>query len=109
MFPPCGESNPRLHSGKFDSFGIKLRNSSGFLSLRLMPQEPTQQQLELLRDTIFANRKVEAIKLYRQFNDCDLKEAKQRIEILHAELRTRHPEKFAPQSKVPIFILIVVI
>lgn len=64
-----------------------------------MPQEPNQAELEQLRDAIFARHKIEAIKLYRQFSGGGLKEAKDYIEKLSADLEIRHPEKFAAKAK----------
>src|SRR5690349_2663177 len=64
-----------------------------------MPQEPTQQQLEQLRDAIFRRRKVEAIKLYRHFSGSDLKDSKDYIDALSSEMELKHPEKFAPKPK----------
>jgi hypothetical protein len=64
-----------------------------------MPHEPTPTELEQLRDAIFARRKIEAIKLYREFSGCELKAAKDYIEKLTADLETRHPEKFVPKAK----------
>ena len=64
-----------------------------------MPREPSTEELEQLRDAIFKRRKIEAIKLYRQFKGCDLLEAKNFVEKLTADLELGNPEKFAPQPK----------
>lgn len=42
-----------------------------------------------------AGRKIEAIKLYREFTGSDLKTAKDAIEALIAGLVSREPEKYA--------------
>lgn len=64
-----------------------------------MPDQPSPEKLEQLRDAIFARRKIEAIKLYREFSGSDLVDAKNYIEKLTSELETQHPEKFAPKPK----------
>jgi hypothetical protein len=77
-----------------------------------MPQEPTPQELEQLRHAIFTRRKVEAIKLYRKFSGCDLKDAKDYIEALTSELELSHPERIQPKPKgwsVTTFIAFLVI
>lgn len=59
-----------------------------------MPQEPTPDQRQQIADAIAAGRKIEAIKLYREATGCDLKDAKDFIEKLTAELQKADPEKF---------------
>jgi hypothetical protein len=51
-------------------------------------------------DAIFHGRKIEAIKLYRELNaGLGLKEAKDAVEKLAADLYARFPEKF---TKAPV-------
>lgn len=64
-----------------------------------MPNEPSQEKLEQLRDAIFARRKIEAIKLYREFSGSGLATSKDYIEKLTEELEAKHPEKFAAKPK----------
>ena len=43
-------------------------------------------------------RKIYAIKLYRQFTGSQLKDAKEAVEALEADLRAQFPDKFTPSS-----------
>ncbi len=54
--------------------------------------EPMPPQIAEL---IFAGRKIEAIKLYRERSGVGLKEARDRVEAFEIELRAQHPERFA--------------
>src|SRR4051812_10167619 len=56
--------------------------------------DQTQQIIELL----FAGRKIEAIKVYRTQTGAGLKEAKDAVENLEAELRISSPGFFAQKS-----------
>jgi len=51
-----------------------------------------------IADAIFAHRKIEAIKLYREASGQGLKEAKEFVEALTTELREQSPEKFSAGS-----------
>ncbi len=46
-----------------------------------------------------ASRKIEAIKLVREATNCGLKEAKDFVEMLGAELYAKEPHKFAESPK----------
>ena len=61
-----------------------------------MPQPLTDDQLNRLSDALFQGRKIEAIKVYREATSLGLKESKDAVEEIEADLRARHPEKFAP-------------
>ncbi len=61
--------------------------------------EQEDEQLARLTEALFAGRKIEAIKIYRERTGCGLKEAKGEVEALEADLRSRHPEKFSAQPK----------
>lgn len=79
-----------------------------------MPQEPTPDQRQQIADAIAAGRKIEAIKLYREATGCDLKDAKDFIEKLTAELQKADPEKFPrnPAGKgclVVLFLFVVLV
>lgn len=47
-----------------------------------------------IADCLYAGRKIEAIKLYREQTGKGLKEAKEFVEALEKELRVREPAKF---------------
>lgn len=50
-----------------------------------------QEQIDAM---IFAGRKIEAIKQYRELNGTDLKDAKQAIDTRERELRQQSPQSF---------------
>ncbi len=52
-------------------------------------------RLEEIKQALFAGRKIEAIKLYREAMNCQLIESKQAMDKLEAELRASSPERFA--------------
>jgi hypothetical protein len=59
-----------------------------------MDSELSGEQIDQINAAIFAGRKIEAIKLYREYTDCGLKEAKEFVETLQAQLREQMPRKF---------------
>ncbi|MDG2390387.1 MAG: ribosomal protein L7/L12 [Planctomycetaceae bacterium] len=63
------------------------------MSADISPEVKTQ-----IADAIFAQRKIEAIKLYRDASGQGLKEAKDFIESLTTELQEKSPEKFTSGS-----------
>ena len=54
----------------------------------------TDEQWRSIEDALFAGRKIEAIKHYRDFTNCDLKEAKESVEAYEKQLRQTMPDKF---------------
>ena len=62
----------------------------------------TDDDLERIREAIFAGRKIEAIKLYRQSTGQGLKQAKDAVELLESELRRAEPERFSASSSTGI-------
>jgi len=67
-----------------------------------------------IKEALYANRKIEAIKLYRDATKLGLKESKDAIDALDAELRKATPERFAANSsgagcftRAALFILTV--
>ncbi len=62
-----------------------------------LPEDKRQAILE----AIYGARKIEAIKLVREATGCGLKEAKEFVEKLSAELYAKEPQKFsaAPTGK----------
>ncbi len=57
------------------------------------PPEPSDS-LEAVKAALFAGRKIEAIKLFREQSGLGLAEAKEAIDKLENELRARSPDKF---------------
>lgn len=62
---------------------------------------PEPGALTPVADLLFAGRKIEAIKLYREQvkPGAELAEAKAAVEQLEAGLRATHPEKFTPAAQ----------
>jgi hypothetical protein len=60
-----------------------------------MAPEPTKEQISQLSEALFRGRKIEAIKIYKEATGLGLKEAKDAVDALEADLRARHPGKFA--------------
>ena len=62
---------------------------------------PETGALSPLADLLFAGRKIDAIKLYREQvkPGAGLAEAKESVEQLEAGLRAQHPEKFTAKAK----------
>ena len=63
-----------------------------------MSREFSEESRESIRQAIFAGQKIEAIKRYREATGQGLKESKEFVEALEAELRTAVPEQFASKS-----------
>ncbi len=57
-----------------------------------MPLTPLQEKQ--VHNAIFAGHKIEAIKIYREANNCGLKEAKEDVESLEAQLRRENAHRF---------------
>ena len=77
-----------------------------------LPEDKRQAIIEAIYGG--APRKIEAIKLVRDATDCGLKEAKDFVEKLGAELYAKEPQKFAaaPTGKsgcVGMFLAVAVI
>ena len=60
-----------------------------------MTNELTPEQLTAISNAIYSGNKVEAIKLYRTATGKDLKDSKDAVEKLAAELKARNPAMFA--------------
>lgn len=54
-----------------------------------------EEKLTAISNALFAARKIEAIKIYRQCTGVGLYEAKQAVEAIEADLRSASPEKFS--------------
>lgn len=65
-----------------------------------MPQPITDEDLNVISASLFAGRKIEAIKRYRECAGVGLAEAKVSVEKIETDLRTAAPAKFqAPAAK----------
>jgi len=53
-----------------------------------------EEDITAIREALFAGRKIEAIKRYRECTGQGLREAKDFIDSLNEELRQREPERF---------------
>ena len=62
-----------------------------------MADELTAEQLTAISNAIYSGNKVEAIKLYRTTTGKDLKDSKDAVEKLAAELEAGNPAMFARQ------------
>jgi len=51
-------------------------------------------QISVLSEMLFAGRKIEAIKQYRELTGLGLKESKDGVEELESSLRRQYPDKF---------------
>ena len=63
--------------------------------------EPTTEQWQEIQTHLFAGRKIQAIKIYREATGAGLAEAKEAMEAYAAKLHEQSPERFTsdPSSK----------
>jgi hypothetical protein len=69
-----------------------------------------EDKLEQIKQALFQGRKIEAIKLFRQFTGSGLAEAKSAVDKLEEELRATAPDKFtaSPERKGCLGVVVVV-
>ncbi|MFO1490590.1 MAG: hypothetical protein U1F87_06690 [Kiritimatiellia bacterium] len=74
-----------------------------------MNNEINPEAIQQIANEIFSGRKIQAIKLYREYSGKDLKAAKDFVESLEAELRAKQPGKFtaSPAGKGCLVMLAV--
>jgi ribosomal protein L7/L12 len=80
-------------SGNFErmiAFSNPMTHTIGSMS-----DANSEDQAQKLKDAIFAGQKIEAIKLYWEQNGLGLKESKEAVEKLEADLRRSSPDRFA--------------
>jgi signal transduction histidine kinase len=65
-----------------------------------MDQSIPEADAEAIRQSIFAGRKIEAIKRVREATGLGLAEAKRMVEQVEGELRKTSPEKFTSKPAV---------
>lgn len=58
----------------------------------------TEAQLNAIADVLRAGNKIEAVKLYREATGLGLKEAKDAIKAIEADLRAKFPDQFSAKS-----------
>ena len=73
-----------------------------------MADELTSEQLTTVSNAIYSGNKIEAIKLYRIATGRDLKDSKDSVEKLAAELEARNPAMFARQRRQGGFLATLV-
>ena len=61
-----------------------------------------------LTNALFEGRLIEAVKIYKEFSGAGLKDSKEKIETLEAELRKECPEKFSASSKTGCGAIVLV-
>lgn len=74
-----------------------------------MAAELTSEQKQALSEALFGGRKIEAIKQVRDITGLDLKDSKELVERLEADLRASQPGRFAAPPKKSGGCLLLVI
>ena len=69
--------------------------------------EPTTEQWREIQESLFAGRKIQATKIYRQAAGCDLKTAKDAMDAYEARLRSESPAHFTAPAKTGCFSMIL--
>ena len=77
------------------------------------PPQLTPEQRQAFAEALYAGRRIDAIKQLRELSGLGLKESKDFMDKLEAELRTVHPERFPVKSSkgscaVVLLIILVV-
>lgn len=74
-----------------------------------MTDESDQIPWDEIRESLFSGRKIEAIKTYREATGLGLKEAKEFIDQLEAQMRREFPDHFkAASGKGCLGVLLVI-
>lgn len=74
-----------------------------------MTPQLTPEQRQAFADALYAGRKIEAIKQLREMSGLGLKESKEIIDRLEAELRVSHPERFTRRQSGPMGCVVLII
>ncbi|MBI1367819.1 MAG: hypothetical protein GC162_04110 [Planctomycetes bacterium] len=74
-----------------------------------MSDEQMQKLLDQIEADLFAGRKIQAIKIYREHTGVGLKEAKEEVEKIEAGLRATSPEKFAKAPGCAAMIALMIL
>lgn len=76
----------------------------------MVMSEPTPEaQADRIKNALFAGNKIEAIKLYREQTGLGLKESKDAVEKLEAELRASSPDRFSKSQAKGCTTMIVAV
>ena len=68
-----------------------------------------EDQAQRIKDELLGGNKIQAIKIYREQTGVGLKEAKDAVEKLEAELRTSSPDQFAKPRAAGCSTIILII
>lgn len=71
-------------------------------------QPMSEETAGAITQALFTGKKVEAVKLYREAEGCDLKEAKEAMDALETALREETPESFRFGSKSGCMSVLVI-
>lgn len=74
-----------------------------------MSLELTPEQKQAFAEALYGGRKIEAIKQLRELSGLGLKESKEVIEHLEAELRAAHPERFTAKKSGGCLVLLILL
>lgn len=77
-----------------------------------MAEPLSDSQRQEIQTHLFAGRKIQAIKAYREAMGTDLKDAKDAVDAMDIELRAASPEKFTAPSKggcLPVVVVFVLV
>ena len=79
----------------------------------LLANPLTNAAREEVEAAVFAGRKIEAIKAYREATGEGLKESKEAVEAMETELRAAHPGRFNPTASkggcMPVLLLVLLL
>ena len=77
--------------------------------MKLMADSMPENQMSQIRAELFAGRKIQAIKIYREATGEGLKQAKDAVEALEAEMRVQSPEQFEAPTKRGCLTMVVLL
>ena len=77
-----------------------------------MARSLSDAERDQVHAAVFAGRKIEAIKAYREATGEGLKESKEAVEAMEADLRAAEPGRFNPTTSkggcLPVLLLLVI-
>jgi ribosomal L7/L12-like protein len=78
---------------------VPIDTRNGFWEKPGMSDPLSPEELRDIQASIFAGRKIQAIKWYRKYSRVGLKEAKDAVDELEKKLRAESPEKFGLEEE----------